>query len=90
MHINVAIIERSPGWTVLKEDIYKGLVYWLQQAGYVTGLIGKWHQGYTENSDNYHPQNHGFDEFVGYHSGNVCVTNPLVQESRYGHFVGGV
>ena len=38
MHINVAIIERSPGWTVLKEDIYKGLVYWLQQAGYVTSL----------------------------------------------------
>lgn len=43
----------------------------LKAAGYVTGLIGKWHQGYTENSSDYHPQNHGFDEFIGYHSGNI-------------------
>ncbi len=43
----------------------------LKEAGYATGLIGKWHQGYPVNSDDYHPQNHGFDEFVGYHSGNI-------------------
>ena len=43
----------------------------LKAAGYSTGLIGKWHQGYTEVSETYHPQNHGFDEFIGYHSGNV-------------------
>jgi arylsulfatase A-like enzyme len=43
----------------------------LRQAGYTTGLIGKWHQGYPHNSAEYHPQNHGFDEFVGYHSGNI-------------------
>lgn len=43
----------------------------LKQAGYATGLIGKWHLGYTEVSDEYHPQNHGFDEFIGYHSGNI-------------------
>lgn len=43
----------------------------LKKAGYATGLIGKWHQGYPHNSDEYHPQNHGFDEFVGYHSGNI-------------------
>ncbi len=43
----------------------------LQKAGYRTGLIGKWHQGYPQNSEDYHPQNHGFDEFVGYHSGNI-------------------
>ncbi len=43
----------------------------LKAAGYATGLIGKWHQGYPQNSDDYHPQNHGFDEFVGYHSGNI-------------------
>lgn len=43
----------------------------LQSAGYRTGLIGKWHQGYPQNSDDYHPQNHGFEEFVGYHSGNI-------------------
>ena len=43
----------------------------LKGAGYATGLIGKWHQGYPVNSDDYHPQNHGFDEFIGYHSGNI-------------------
>ena len=43
----------------------------LKGAGYATGLVGKWHQGYTEVSDAFHPQNHGFDEFVGYHSGNI-------------------
>lgn len=43
----------------------------LKQAGYSTGLIGKWHQGYPHNSDDFHPQNHGFDEFIGYHSGNI-------------------
>jgi arylsulfatase A len=43
----------------------------LKLAGYTTGLIGKWHQGYPVNSPDYHPQNHGFDEFIGYHSGNI-------------------
>ncbi|MFN9917979.1 MAG: sulfatase-like hydrolase/transferase, partial [Pirellulaceae bacterium] len=43
----------------------------LREAGYATGLIGKWHQGYTEVSPDYHPQNHGFDTFIGYHSGNI-------------------
>ncbi len=43
----------------------------LKGQGYATGLIGKWHQGYTEVSNVYHPQNHGFDEFTGYHSGNI-------------------
>lgn len=43
----------------------------LKEKGYITGLIGKWHQGYPVNSDDYHPQNHGFDEFIGYHSGNI-------------------
>ncbi|MCA8985516.1 MAG: sulfatase-like hydrolase/transferase [Planctomycetaceae bacterium] len=43
----------------------------LRSAGYATALIGKWHQGYVHNSDDYYPQNHGFDEFIGYHSGNI-------------------
>ncbi len=43
----------------------------LQQRGYATGLLGKWHQGYVHNSADFHPQNHGFDEFIGYHSGNI-------------------
>lgn len=43
----------------------------LREAGYATGLIGKWHQGYPHNTEEFHPQNHGFDEFIGYHSGNI-------------------
>ncbi|WP_417385557.1 sulfatase-like hydrolase/transferase [Gimesia sp.] len=43
----------------------------LKSAGYRTGLIGKWHQGYPHNSADFHPDNHGFDTFVGYHSGNI-------------------
>lgn len=34
----------------------------LQQAGYQTGLIGKWHLGYP---DDYHPNRRGFDYFYG-------------------------
>lgn len=43
----------------------------LKHAGYRTGLIGKWHQGYPQNSAEFHPDNHGFDRFIGYHSGNI-------------------
>ena len=34
----------------------------LRDLGYVTGLVGKWHLGYPTG---YHPQDRGFDEFVG-------------------------
>ncbi len=54
-----------------------------QAAGYVTGLIGKWHQGYTEVSDEFHPQNHGFDEFVGYHSGNIDFVSHVGDHYRH-------
>ncbi|XP_072709160.1 arylsulfatase D-like isoform X4 [Ciconia boyciana] len=40
----------------------------LQQQGYSTGLIGKWHQGVNCQSRNdhcHHPLNHGFDYFYG-------------------------
>ena len=38
----------------------------LKQRGYATGLIGKWHLGFT---DAYGPNAHGFDEFWGFRSG---------------------
>ncbi len=36
-------------------------------AGYVTGLIGKWHLGALD--PRYHPNARGFDEFVGFRGG---------------------
>ncbi|XP_073758260.1 arylsulfatase D isoform X1 [Callorhinus ursinus] len=40
----------------------------LQQQGYATGLIGKWHQGVNcelRTDHCHHPLNHGFDYFYG-------------------------
>lgn len=38
----------------------------LHAAGYVTGLIGKWHLG---NEPKFHPNRRGFDEFFGFLDG---------------------
>lgn len=35
----------------------------LKAAGYVTGLVGKWHLG---SAPEFHPQKRGFDEFFGF------------------------
>lgn len=40
----------------------------LKGAGYRTALFGKWHVGYQPK---YNPIRQGFDEFVGFVSGNV-------------------
>ena len=40
----------------------------LKPAGYATGLFGKWHLGSTAETC---PNAHGFDRFVGFHSG--CI-----------------
>lgn len=55
----------------------------LKEAGYATGIIGKWHQGYPQNSSDYHPQNHGFDEFIGYHSGNIDYVSHVGDHYRH-------
>jgi arylsulfatase A len=39
----------------------------LKQAGYVTGLIGKWHNGAFDSR--YHPNRRGFEEFAGFCGG---------------------
>lgn len=41
----------------------------MASAGYVTGAFGKWHLGYDVQ---FNPTRNGFDQFVGYVSGNVC------------------
>jgi len=46
----------------------------LREAGYATGLIGKWHLGGTPP---FHPQRRGFDEFFGFlHEGHYYVPVP--------------
>lgn len=46
----------------------------LHNAGYATGLIGKWHLGGTAA---YHPHRRGFDEFFGFlHEGHYFVPHP--------------
>ncbi|MEM6980871.1 MAG: sulfatase-like hydrolase/transferase [Planctomycetota bacterium] len=55
----------------------------LQSDGYATALIGKWHQGYVDNSEDYHPQNHGFDEFIGYHSGNIDFVSHVGDHGKH-------
>lgn len=54
----------------------------LQQAGYATGLVGKWHLGdWTETEDKkYHPTNHGFDYFMGLTGGGTTPDNPPLEE----------
>jgi arylsulfatase A len=46
-----------------------------RDAGYSTGLVGKWHLGYAGETPKYHPMNHGFDYFMGYVSGNIDYIN---------------
>jgi len=40
----------------------------LKRSGYATGIFGKWHVGYSVE---FNPARQGFDEFIGYVSGNV-------------------
>jgi arylsulfatase A-like enzyme len=40
----------------------------LKKRGYATGIFGKWHVGYEAE---FNPARQGFDEFIGYVSGNV-------------------
>ncbi|GJM63811.1 sulfatase family protein [Persicobacter diffluens] len=70
-------------------DIYNGLPLTettfasrLQQSGYRTAAIGKWHLG---GAPNFHPNNRGFDYFYGFLSGghsywpeSVTTTHPLI------------
>ncbi len=48
----------------------------LQQSGYETALIGKWHLGVDAE---YHPKNQGFDYFTGFLKGGTKVENPTLE-----------
>jgi arylsulfatase A-like enzyme len=46
----------------------------LRDAGYATGIVGKWHLG---GAPKFHPQRRGFDEFFGFlHEGHYYVPPP--------------
>jgi arylsulfatase A-like enzyme len=45
----------------------------LQQAGYYTGMIGKWHLG---SRPQFYPMSRGFDEFVGFLPGQTSYIDP--------------
>lgn len=65
--------EREPGHGLPAE-----IVTWsdvLQQAGYTTGLLGKWHLGVLPR---YHPTRAGFDYFMGFQDGGTTPRNPLL------------
>lgn len=53
----------------------------LQDAGYKTGLIGKWHLGdWTQTDDKiFHPTNHGFDYFMGLTGGGTSPDDPELE-----------
>ena len=50
-----------------------------KKEGYVTGIFGKWHLGYDPK---YNPVNQGFDEYIGYVSGNIDYQSHVDQEGN--------
>ncbi|WP_297089354.1 sulfatase [uncultured Draconibacterium sp.] len=48
-----------------------------KDAGYATGMFGKWHVGYETK---FNPINQGFDEYIGFVSGNVDYHSHVDQE----------
>ena len=49
----------------------------LSDAGYHTGLVGKWHLGMN---DRYYPTQHGFDYFMGHRHGGFKTVDPDLEE----------
>jgi arylsulfatase B len=51
----------------------------MQDAGYVTGMVGKWHLG---AKDEFHPVNRGFDEFYGIVTWGADYADPTRRDVR--------
>lgn len=76
---NLPSSNNSGGLGIPVEETYMSTV--LQDAGYFTGAIGKWHLGETAE---YHPNNRGFDEFYGFLNGGHSYF-PNEFSKRYEH-----
>lgn len=70
-------------WLHPRIDSARGLppetVTWaerLSEAGYATGLVGKWHLG---TLDRYHPTRHGYDSFMGFRGGGTALEDARLE-----------
>lgn len=64
LQVNTPFSQTDAGWGVPLDQRF--FVQDLREAGYRTGVLGKWHLG---AADKYHPNNRGFDYFFGFLGG---------------------
>ncbi len=72
----VNVVALDPDRTVTFAEI-------LQENGYNTGLVGKWHLGDWTAAGNQqnHPHHHGFDYFMGLTGGGTSPVDPQLEEN---------
>jgi len=64
---------------------YATLVRELKNAGYTTGLVGKWHLG---EGPEFGPAAHGFDSFLGFHTWTIGYHDHLTLDGKPGLYRG--
>ena len=71
-------------WLSPKREPYGGLeadtLAWpelVRDAGYATGLVGKWHLGLL---DEHHPTRHGYGLFMGFRGGGASAADPVLEK----------
>ena len=75
----LGITDYIPGASEPNVGLSSEVITWpemLSQAGYATGLVGKWHLG---TADRFHPTRQGYDYFAGFRTGGKTSLNPTVE-----------